>query len=61
MPQEIEAMVMPSLEEVSATMDSRGSQWVQQALAPNRGESGRGMKIHVHCRNFLEYPTIEMH
>ena len=53
-------MVMPSLEEVRATMDSRGSQWVQQALAPNRGESGRSMAIYLLGRYFLLHAAIKM-
>ena len=37
-PQEFEALVMPTLEEIRATMDARGTQWVQQALAGNPSE-----------------------
>ena len=37
-PQEIEAVVMPTLEEVRDAMDARGTQWVQQALAGNSSE-----------------------
>ena len=32
-PQEVEALTMPSLEEVRATRDARGTQGVQQVLA----------------------------
>ena len=35
--QEIEAVTMPTLEEVRAAMDARGTQWVQQALAIDTG------------------------
>ena len=37
-PQEVEALVMPTLEEVRASIDARGTQWMQQALAGNSGE-----------------------
>ena len=37
-PQEMEAMVMPTLEEVRDAMDARGAQWVRQALAGNSSE-----------------------
>ena len=32
-PQEVEALEMPTLEEVRAAIDARGPQWMQQALA----------------------------
>ena len=59
-PQEIEAMTMPTLEEVRATLDARGSQLVQQALASVPGKSGLVMCIHAPCRNFHEFSTIVM-
>ena len=37
-PHEIEAVVMPTLEEVRDAMDARGTQWVQQALTGNSCE-----------------------
>ena len=37
-PQEIEAVTMPTLDELHATMDAQGAQWVQQALAAAPGE-----------------------
>ena len=60
-PQEIEAMTMPTLEEVRATLDARGSQLVQQALASVPGKSGLVMCIHAPCRNLHEFSTIGMH
>ena len=36
--QEIEAATIPTLEELRATMDEEGAQWVQQALATTPGE-----------------------
>ena len=36
--QEIEAATIPTLEELRATMDEEGTQWVQQALATTPGE-----------------------
>ena len=36
--QEIEAATIPTLEELHATMDEEGAQWVQQALATTPGE-----------------------
>ena len=38
-PQEIGAVVMPTLEEVREALDARDTQWVQQALATARGPS----------------------
>ena len=35
-PQEIEAVEMPTLEEVREALDARGTQWVRQALATER-------------------------
>ena len=37
-PREIEAATIPTLEEIHATMDEQGAQWVQQALAAAPGE-----------------------
>ena len=37
-PREIEAATIPTLEELRATMDEEGAQWVQQALATTPGE-----------------------
>ena len=54
-------MTMPTLEEVRATLDARGSQWVQQALAAIPDESDLVMCIHAHCRNLHEFSTIGMH
>ena len=54
-PQEIEALTMPTLEEVRAAMDAHGTQWVKQALAANPGKCGQVMMIHVHCRNLHEF------
>ena len=36
-PQEIEALTMPTLEEVREALDAHGTQWVQQALAASTG------------------------
>ena len=38
-PQEIGAVVMPTLEEVREALDARGTQWVEQALATAQGPS----------------------
>ena len=53
-------MTMPTLEEVRATLDARGSQLVQQALASVPGKSGLVMCIHASCRIFHEFSTIVM-
>ena len=37
-PREIEAATIPTLDELHATMDAQGAQWVQQALAAAPGE-----------------------
>ena len=39
-PQEVEALEMPTLEEVRAAIDARGTQWMQQALAVDSSECG---------------------
>ena len=36
-PQEIEALTMPTLDELRETFDEQGAQWIQQALAANTG------------------------
>ena len=46
-PQEIEAVTIPTLDEVRTAMDAQGTQWVQQALAIVPGK----------CRQVLWIPT----
>ena len=59
-PQEIEAMTMPTLEEVREALDARNSQLVQQALASVPGKSSLVMRAHTTCRIFHEFSTIAM-
>ena len=49
-PQEVEALTMPTLEEVRATMDASGTQWVQQALTANPSKCCQVMMNHVYYR-----------
>ena len=36
-PREIEALTMPTLDELREAFDEQGAQWIQQALAANTG------------------------
>ena len=54
-PQEIEALTMPTLEEVREALDAQGAQWVQQALAANTVGWRQVMWILAHYRILHEF------
>ena len=54
-PQEIEALTMPTLEELREAFDAQGAQWVQQALAANTGGCRQVMWILAHYRILHEF------
>ena len=60
-PQEIEALNMPTVEEVRAAVDARGTQWVQRPLATNTGRCCQVMLNLVSVETYMKFVYYGMH